>query len=153
MTDCAHRPCGSSGASRRSALAAVGGAALTGALAACGDGTGQEPEPTRSAPTSGAPAGGGEPFARVDEVPVGGGTIFPAQSAVVTQPDEGAIAAFSSTCTHKGCIVDDVSGGTINCACHGSRFDISDGSVVSGPATDPLPQIPVTVENGEISLA
>ncbi|MFI7068358.1 transglycosylase domain-containing protein [Kribbella sp. NPDC050124] len=36
-------------------------------------------------------------------------------------------------------------GGTINCNCHGSRFNISDGSVVNGPATQPLPAKPIAV--------
>ncbi len=27
---------------------------------------------------------------------------------------------------------------TIHCDCHGSQFSVSDGSVVKGPATEPL---------------
>jgi nitrite reductase/ring-hydroxylating ferredoxin subunit len=35
-------------------------------------------------------------------------------------------------CTHQGYIVASVSGGTINCPCHGSKFSIANGSVVNG---------------------
>jgi Rieske Fe-S protein len=45
-----------------------------------------------------------------------------------------------------------VAGGTINCFCHGSRFRIADGSVAGGPATQPLPPLPILVIDGMISL-
>jgi Rieske Fe-S protein len=37
--------------------------------------------------------------------------------------------------------------------CHGSKFDIEDGSVKGGPATKPLPPAKVSVKDGEIHLA
>jgi Rieske Fe-S protein len=49
--------------------------------------------------------------------------------------------------------VSSVEGGTINCACHGSRFDIADGSVKGGPAPEPLPPAAFAVEAGEIRLS
>lgn len=78
-------------------------------------------------------------------IPVGGGRVFPDQKVVVTQPTEGQFRAFTSVCTHQGCPVTDVSGGTINCPCHGSRFDVATGEVRQGPATRALPQKQVTV--------
>ncbi|MBA3905680.1 MAG: Rieske (2Fe-2S) protein [Pseudonocardiales bacterium] len=91
-------------------------------------------------------------LATTDAIPVGGGAIFPAQGVVVTQPTVGTFLGFSSTCTHRGCTVRAVAGGTISCFCHGSRFRITDGSVVGGPAPEPLPRRPVTVTDGSISL-
>jgi Rieske Fe-S protein len=45
-----------------------------------------------------------------------------------------------------------VSSGTINCACHGSKFNINDGSVANPPAASPLPPVNLTVISGEIVL-
>jgi len=134
------------GISRRTTLT---GAAALGVgvplLAACGggsDGSGSAPKP---------PAG--EKLGPAAGVPVGGGTIYPDQKVVVTQPAKGEFKAFSSICTHAGCPVSSVQDGTINCTCHGSKFSIEDGSVSNGPATQPLPELAVTVEGGQITTA
>jgi nitrite reductase/ring-hydroxylating ferredoxin subunit len=44
------------------------------------------------------------------------------------------------TCTDEGCPLSGglLSGTTITCQCHGSRFDIATGAVISGPATKAL---------------
>jgi Rieske Fe-S protein len=69
---------------------------------------------------------------------------------VITQPTKGEYKAFSKICTHRGCPVADVSGGTINCHCHGSKFSIKDGSVANPPANKPLAESPVTVAGGKV---
>ncbi len=84
------------------------------------------------------------------QVPDGGGKIIDAKRIVITQPQSGSFKAFSAICTHEGCFVNSVSNGTINCPCHGSRFSITDGSVVRGPATRPLPPIAINVEGTSI---
>jgi Rieske Fe-S protein len=119
--------------------ALLGGAAAVPLVAACG-GT--------SAPEAPKP---GETVARTADVPVGGGVITGA--VVVTQPEKGTFKAFSSTCTHQHCTVSSVDDGIIHCACHGSEFSITDGSVVHGPATEPLPAEQVEVEGDSIVLA
>jgi Rieske Fe-S protein len=86
------------------------------------------------------------------DVPVGGGKIFN-DKIVVTQPTAGEYKAFSAVCTHSGCTVADVKDGTINCACHGSKFSDKDGSVTRGPAMRPLEAKTVTVEDGNLKLA
>jgi Rieske Fe-S protein len=86
-------------------------------------------------------------------VPVGGGKIFADQSVVVTQPSAGTFKAFSAICTHQGCTVSSVSGGTINCPCHGSKFKIADGSVAGGPAKRPLPGKQVNESGGQLSVS
>ncbi|TQJ50962.1 Rieske (2Fe-2S) protein [Phycicoccus sp. SLBN-51] len=86
-------------------------------------------------------------------VPVGGGKVLADQKVVITQPTEGDFKAFTAVCTHQGCIVADVSGGTINCACHGSKFDIATGDVKQGPATQPLPRKTVSVTTDGIKVS
>ncbi|HVH24559.1 MAG TPA: Rieske (2Fe-2S) protein [Pseudonocardia sp.] len=99
-----------------------------------------------------APAPAGTSLAAVADVPVGGGLVLAAQGIVLTQPAAGTIKGFSATCTHKGCTVAEVTGGTINCPCHGSKFAVADGSVTAGPAPSPLPEKAVTVQGGSVVL-
>ena len=89
-------------------------------------------------------------LAAISQVPDGGGKIIEAERIVITQPQSGSFRAFSAICTHAGCFVSSVSNGTINCPCHGSRFSITDGAVVHGPATRPLPPIAINVEGTSI---
>ena len=66
----------------------------------------------------------------------------------------GTIFAIDDTCTHRGCSLGDgkLDGSTIQCACHGSRFDVTSGAVVRGPAEDPVRSYPVHVANGEVQV-
>ena len=89
-------------------------------------------------------------LATTSEVPDGGGKIIDGKNIVITQPRAGTFKAFTAVCTHQGCIVSTVSGGTIDCPCHGSKFSIKDGSVVNGPATSPLAAIAIKVEGTSI---
>jgi Rieske Fe-S protein len=155
---------GQSAASRRTVLAGAGAAGLAatglaGALAGCStygnrSGGGNDQKQTDQNPTGQNPTGNpaAAAFAKVADIPVGGGKVFEGQGIVVTQPQQGTIKAFSAACTHQGCTVSDVSGGTINCPCHGSRFKVADGSVASGPATRPLTAVKVTVDGDSIKL-
>ncbi|MGW9076927.1 Rieske (2Fe-2S) protein [Streptomyces kronopolitis] len=152
------------GAGRRAVVAAVGAAGLTAALAACGgstmdsgsgdsnDAAGEQSASGSSGGSSGSGGAAGTALGKTSEIPKGGGKIFKAEKVVVTQPQDGEIKAFSAICTHAGCIVGEVSGGTINCMCHGSKFDINDGSVKKGPATKALAPAKVDVKGGSVTL-
>ncbi|MET9878023.1 Rieske (2Fe-2S) protein [Actinacidiphila glaucinigra] len=105
-----------------------------------------------SAPATASPPSQGEVLVKAADVPVGGGTVITDKKVVVTQPKAGEFKAFSAVCTHEGCLVNNVSDGTINCPCHGSKFRITDASVVAGPAPRPLPAEAITEKDGEILL-
>jgi Rieske Fe-S protein len=105
---------------------------------------------TGQAPAAAPATGGGAALTTTAEVPEGGGKIINARKIVVTQPQAGTFNAFSAVCTHQGCLVSTVSDGTIDCPCHGSKFSVSDGSVVHGPATAPLPPVAIKVEGTSI---
>ena len=89
---------------------------------------------------------------QASDIPVGGGKVFTDAKVVVTQPTKGVFKAFSAVCTHVGCLCNQVADGTIDCPCHGSKFTISTGAVVAGPAPSPLAAAPITVTGGKILL-
>jgi Rieske Fe-S protein len=139
--------------SRRSALrgaavVVVGG--IAGFALARSSAAAKEKAGTTAANAYGAASGGGEQLlASVAAIPQGGGKIVHNPPVVLIR--SGAqVHAFSAICTHEGCTVSSVANGTINCPCHGSKFDATSGKVVAGPAPRPLPKIAVTTRNGEV---
>ncbi|MFD3512316.1 Rieske (2Fe-2S) protein [Streptomyces sp. NPDC058657] len=123
------------------------GAALAGAaglgVAACSTesklGHAETPTPT-------APVDLGEATA----VPVGGAKLYREQRLIVSCPAKGDYKAFSAQCTHAGCVLDKIEANEGNCPCHGSRFDVTTGKALKGPATAPLPAVPVKVKDGKL---
>jgi nitrite reductase/ring-hydroxylating ferredoxin subunit len=63
--------------------------------------------------------------------------------------NESGVAAISGRCTHAGCGVTPVAGGSFHCGCHGSDF-AADGTVTNGPATTDLRWFAVRIENGNL---
>jgi Rieske Fe-S protein len=117
-------------------------------------GTGPGANADGGAPAGGGAAGGGgAQLASLDQVPAGGGLILEKANIVLTKDDAGNVHGFSAVCTHQGCTVSDVTDGTINCPCHGSKFDVSTGAPVEGPAGSPLPPVPVTVRDNAVFTA
>ncbi|MCX4668275.1 Rieske (2Fe-2S) protein [Streptomyces sp. NBC_01381] len=146
---------------RRTVLATGGAVALAAGCSKYGD-EDAEPEQPPETESSAAPSSSGgeksqkppaaDELAKTSDIPVGGGKIFKDKKVVVTQPEEGDFKGFSAVCTHSGCTVSEVTDGTINCACHGSKYRVADASVAEGPAPRPLPAQKITVTGNSITL-
>ena len=70
-------------------------------------------------------------------VPQSGLTAFDAGGYKIAVANvEGTFYALNDICTHRGCSLSEgeLDGTTLECICHGSRFDVSTGDVVRGPA-------------------
>ncbi len=143
---------------RRTVLRAAGmtgvGVAGVGVLAACG-GSGSASTGSAGSAGSGAPVTSTTASSvKAADVPVGGGVINPDALFVVTQPTAGTYKAFSAVCTHQGCTVTRVTGGMIDCPCHGSQFDISTGAPTSSSAAKKaLPTKTATLNGDTITVA
>ncbi|WP_296203865.1 Rieske (2Fe-2S) protein [uncultured Corynebacterium sp.] len=75
------------------------------------------------------------------EIPVGSAVIV--DNVIFAQPEEGLFKAYSQTCPHQGNPITEVEGSHVICTSHYTEYDITDGSVVSGPGRDPLEEISV----------
>jgi len=66
----------------------------------------------------------------------------------------GSLYAFGNTCTHEGCSLaqGQLDGTTVTCPCHGSRFDVTSGVVLRGPAREPVPSYAARVEGEDIQI-
>ena len=142
---------------RRKVVASIGAISVTGLIGACSrteeeiavEQPAIETSPETSAPAEGETASSNG-LISVSEVPVGGAVILSEEKVVITQPTPGEINAFSTTCTHQGCPVSQVSESGIICACHNSVFSTIDGSVISGPAGRALDPIEVSIQGDQV---
>jgi Rieske Fe-S protein len=162
-SDCAEASRVGLAGSRRAVLAGAGALGATCVLAGCGAAPSNSstntagsdytdnPLPAGSSAGAAGSSGAGSTatvLAAVADVPSGGGIIK--GDLVITQPQAGTFKAFSKVCTHAGCFVNKVDGGTISCPCHGSTYSIEDGSPTGGPAQKPLPETKVKVDGTNI---
>lgn len=135
------------------ALGVAGLAACTGAQQAVDSATGAAKGAVGSASSAVASATDAlKDLARTADIPVGGGKVFAQAGVIITQPTAGTFKAFTNVCTHQGSHIDRVADGVMECPAHHSKFSIADGSVVQGPATQPLPAKSVTVSGTGISV-
>jgi nitrite reductase/ring-hydroxylating ferredoxin subunit len=69
---------------------------------------------------------------------------------------DGRLHAFDDlcTCADEACPLSGglLTGTTLMCQCHGSRFDVTTGAVVNGPATEPLSLYEVQEIDGDIRI-
>ena len=146
---------------RRQVLTAgAAGVAIAG-LAAC-SGSSKAADPTDA--TGAAPANEAttKVVATAADVPVG--TVFKftdpnsGMPAYLLQPAAGTFIAYSSKCTHQGCVVDAFpDANAFKCACHGAKYDLATGEPDEATAKNltasALAKIALTVAGDQISVA
>ena len=64
------------------------------------------------------------------------------------------IHAIHNRCSHRGCMLSDgdAEGHVVTCSCHGSQFDVRDGSVIRGPATAGQPAFETRERDGKVEI-
>ena len=75
-------------------------------------------------------------------------------SSIVTAPTGGRFVGFNTTCVHLRCLVNPgYADGQfrLQCPCHGSQYNMTDGVPVAGPAFDlglnPLPKLELSIDS------
>ncbi|MBL0804112.1 Rieske (2Fe-2S) protein, partial [Streptomyces albidoflavus] len=103
-------------------------------------------------PDDGRAEGPAEPveLGAAEAVPKGGAEIFREHHVVVSRSEEGEYRAFSAVCTHRSCPLHKIKGTVSTCTCHGSRFDVTTGEVLQGPAVAPLTELDVSADGGRL---
>jgi thiosulfate dehydrogenase [quinone] large subunit len=148
---------------RRQVLTAgIAGVAVAG-LAACSN-SGGSAAPTEEELASATPTSGdnGKVVANTSDVPVG--TVFKftdpnsGMPAYLLQPAAGTFIAYSSKCTHQGCVVDAFpDANAFKCACHGAKYDLATGepdeTTSKNLTATGLAKIALTVTGDQISVA
>lgn len=77
------------------------------------------------------------------------------QPAILVHMQDGTWIAYSAVCTHAACeVAYQPQSQQLGCPCHGSMFDPANGgSVVQGPAEQPLQEIQVETSGDNVMLA
>jgi Rieske Fe-S protein len=147
---------------RRAVLCGAAGCLAT----ACeGRAAGTATPATPPPPTPGTPSAGADPSAATssaasplaESAAVRAGAPLPVtlpdgRPAFLVRADDG-IQLLDGTCTHAACAIAWEAGPkAFLCPCHLSRFDVT-GRVLTPPATDSLPHIPVREADGHVYLA
>jgi Rieske Fe-S protein len=137
------------------ATAACGGRA--GAAATTPSASSASPATSTSPASPSATAGSSQPAPLAESAAVREGVPL-----AVTLPDgrpaflvrgAGGVQLLDGTCTHAACAIGwEARGKHFVCPCHLSAFDLT-GRVLTPPATDPLPHIPVREHDGHVYLA
>lgn len=90
---------------------------------------------------------------RAEDIPAGKGVTGEISGRKVAVYNSGdSLIVLENICTHMGCQTDwEEEENLWECPCHGSRYS-SDGSVVRGPAMEPLASLKYHLADGEIVL-
>ena len=148
---------------RRDALKVGAASAVVIGLAACGSKTDTtQPAVVDSATPSGEATPTTKFIATTTDVPVGSAFRFTDPNSglpgFLLQPAAGIFLAYSSKCTHQGCVVDAYpDANAFKCGCHGAKYDLATGepdedTAKSLTATG-LAKIAITVVGDQISVA
>lgn len=67
----------------------------------------------------------------------------------------GEFFAIGDTCTHLGCSLGEgtLNGSAVTCPCHGGKFDLASGRVISGPPEKPAASYPVKIDGDDLMVA
>ncbi len=146
----------SAASSPTASSAASSAAPATSSRAASAATSAPAPDPSTgaSAPDPGTPsdpttqqAPAGPALASVADVQAAGSMVVgDAGNPYLLAYVDGTVVAHTAICTHQQCTV--AAGGM--CPCHGSRYDVSTGAVLGGPALQNLGELPVTVSAGQV---
>ena len=76
------------------------------------------------------------------------------QDIALFKLDDGGVYAINNLCSHGNAKLCDgfVEGHHVECPFHQALFDVRDGSVSCGPATEPVKSWPVKIEGGRVLL-
>ncbi|WKE60548.1 Rieske (2Fe-2S) protein [Corynebacterium tuberculostearicum] len=98
-----------------------------------------------------AAACGSTPSAEIaaTDIPIGSAKIV--DGVIFTQPEEGEFKAYSQTCPHQRNPITEIEGMTATCTAHNTSYDLSDGSVISGPGRDPLEEYEVRQDGSNVT--
>ncbi len=80
--------------------------------------------------------------------------VTPAGHDIALFKIEQGVFAINNLCTHGNARLCDgfVEGHQVECPFHQALFDLRDGTVTCGPATEPVKSWPVKIENGRVWL-
>jgi nitrite reductase/ring-hydroxylating ferredoxin subunit len=95
------------------------------------------------------------PLGALTDLPEGKPTVRKLDGVDVMVLRRGtAVSAVANACAHLGGPLDEgtIDGDTVTCPWHGSVFDLTDGSIVRGPATAPQPCFEARVEGGQVQI-
>lgn len=91
----------------------------------------------------------------VEAIPLGGMRAFAAggRRIVVCRCDEG-LFALDDECPHATALLHEgrLRGRVLSCPMHGARFDVRDGRVLRGPATESLTRWQVRETDGHVDV-
>jgi len=92
---------------------------------------------------------------RLNVIPAGTMKQFYVKDFEVLLVNSGnQLRCLDARCTHAGAPLEEgtLEGDVLTCPWHGSQFRITDGTVVRGPAENPLRSYPVAVKDEEVFI-
>lgn len=97
-----------------------------------------------------------QPVATLDEIPVGTAkqVFVDGEPVCLVRVDLTTVKALHDTCSHQQFSLSEgwIGDGVVECALHGSGFDLTTGAPTSLPAVRPVPTYPVSVIEGSIHV-
>jgi nitrite reductase/ring-hydroxylating ferredoxin subunit/uncharacterized membrane protein len=95
------------------------------------------------------------PVTQTDEIPEGKPHAADADGTPVLLVRYGrTVYAIHDRCSHRGCLLSsgDLDGEVVTCSCHGSRFDLRDGTMLRGPAITGQPTFEIRQTDGCVEV-